>query len=225
MCKACRLHRRVSADGQRASGRPGHLHETSLTDVCLVKKADRVQRAQRGAVVTKEKEREFSYYCPHVQVLHVKLTMPCRGDRAVQVWDRAAGYPGVLFVSQSRPTVSPGVTYAVVSSCGHDSGHIEQHVAQELAGHWATHAGPAERPPRRHPPHAQTLAPVQQHHGRRLQLTPRGCTDPTPPSDAGHPYGRIHTGGAAPSALPRSLGCDAQTAVHFSPPQNGMSTG
>src|SRR5262249_55433738 len=109
--------------------------------------------------------RNVRYYCPHVQVLHVKLTMPCRGDRAVQVWDRAAGYPGVLFVSQSRPTVSPGVTYAVVSSCGHDSGHIEQHVAQELAGHWATHAGPAERPPRRHPPHAQTLAPVQQHHG------------------------------------------------------------
>jgi len=89
------------------------------------------------------------------------------------------------------PTVSLGVTSAVVSSCGHDSGQIEQLVAQELAAHWATHEGPAERPQHRHPPHAQPLAPVRQHHGRRPRLTTRGCPDQTPPSDAGQPCGRI----------------------------------
>jgi hypothetical protein len=90
-----------------------------------------------------------------------------------------------------RPTVSLGVTSAVVSSCGHDSGQIEQRVAHELAGHWATHEGPAERPPHRHPPHAQPLAPVRQPQGRRPRLTPRGCTDQTPPSDEGQPCGRL----------------------------------
>ena len=39
------------------------------------------------------------------------------------------------------PTVSLGVTSAVVSSCRHDSGHIEHRVAHELAGHWATMKG------------------------------------------------------------------------------------
>ena len=87
--------------------------------------------------------------------------------------------PAIAYVScaLSKPTVSLGVTSAVVSSCGHDSGQIEQRVAHELVGHWATHAGPAERPPHRHPPHAQPLAPVRQHHGQRPRLTPRGCTD------------------------------------------------
>ena len=89
------------------------------------------------------------------------------------------------------PTVSLGVTSAVVSSCGYESGHIEQRVAHELAGHWATHAGPAECPPYRHPPHAQPLAPVRQHHRRCPRLTPRGCTDPIPPSDEGQPCGRL----------------------------------
>src|SRR5712691_6146371 len=89
------------------------------------------------------------------------------------------------------PTVSLGVTSAVVSSCGHDSGQIEQLVAHELAGHWATHAEPAERTQHRHPPHAQPLAPVRQHQGRRPRLPPRGCTEQTPPSDEGQPCGRI----------------------------------
>ena len=78
----------------------------------------------------------------------------------------------------------------MVSSCGHDRGQIEPRVAQEWAGHWATHEGPAACPQHRHPPHAQPLAPVRQHQGRRPRLTPRGCTDPTPPSDAGQPCGR-----------------------------------
>jgi hypothetical protein len=60
-----------------------------------------------------------------------------------------------------KPTVSLGVTSAVVSSCGHASGHIEQPVAHEWAGHWATHEGPAERPQHRRPPQAQTLSPVE----------------------------------------------------------------
>jgi len=88
-------------------------------------------------------------------------------------------------------TVSLGVTSAVASSCGHDSGQIEQLVAHELAGHWATHEGPAERTQHCHPPHAQPLAPVRQHQGRRPRLTPRGCTDQTPPSDERQPCGRI----------------------------------
>src|SRR3989442_14250445 len=95
-----------------------------------------------------------------------------------------------LFRSR-RPTVSLGVTSAVASSCGHNSGQIEHRVAHELAEHWATHEGPAERPPHRHPPPAQPLAPVRQHHGRRPRLTPRGCTDQTPPSDEEQPYGHI----------------------------------
>ena len=89
------------------------------------------------------------------------------------------------------PTVSLDVISLVVSSCGYYRGQIEQRAAHELAGHWATHEGPAERTQHRHPPHAQPLAPVRQHHGRRPRLTPRGCTDQTPPSDAGHPCGRI----------------------------------
>jgi hypothetical protein len=94
-------------------------------------------------------------------------------------------------INLPMPTVSLGVTSAVVSSCGHDSGHIEHRVAHELAGHWATHERPAEGTQHRHPPHAQPLAPVRQHHGRRPRLTPRGCTDHTSPSDEGHPCGRI----------------------------------
>src|SRR2546425_12615950 len=97
----------------------------------------------------------------------------------------------VLLPTSGKPTVSLGVTSAVVSSCGTESGPIEQRVAQELAGHWATHEGPAERPPHRPPPHAQPLAPVRQHQGRRPRLTPRGCTNHTPPSDEGQPCGRL----------------------------------
>src|SRR6266446_7228411 len=73
-----------------------------------------------------------------------------------------------------RPTVSLCVTSVVVSSCGYYRSRIEQRVAQELTGHWATHKGPAE---------------CTQH--RRPRLIPRGCTDHTPPSDAGQPCGRI----------------------------------
>ncbi len=79
----------------------------------------------------------------------------------------------------------------MVSSSGHDSGQIEQRVAHELAGHWATPEGPAERPQHCHPPHAQPLAPVRPHQGRRPRLTPRGCTDQTRPSDEGQPCGRL----------------------------------
>src|SRR5712691_4002271 len=81
------------------------------------------------------------------------------------------------------PTVSLGVTSAVVSRCGHESGQIEPRVAHEWAGHWATHAGPAERPPHRPPPHAPPLAPGRQPHGRRPRLPPRGGTAQPPPSD------------------------------------------
>src|SRR5438128_46361 len=68
------------------------------------------------------------------------------------------------------PTVSLGVTSAVVSSCGYDSGQIEHRVAHELAGHWATHAGPAKRPPHRHPSHAQPS-----HPGGSIMAGVRGC--------------------------------------------------
>src|SRR6266478_1303688 len=97
----------------------------------------------------------------------------------------------IYTIKRYRPTVSLGVTSAVASSCGQNSGQIEHRVAHELAEHWATHEGPAERPPHRHPPPAQPLAPVRQHHGRRPRLTPRGCTDQTPPSDEEQPYGHI----------------------------------
>ena len=100
-------------------------------------------------------------------------------------WSLMGGQP------LNKPTVSLGVTSAVVSSCGHDSGQIEPRVAHELAGHWATPEGPAERPQHCHPPHAQPLAPVRPHQGRRPRLTPRGCTDPTRPSDEGQPCGRL----------------------------------
>jgi hypothetical protein len=89
-----------------------------------------------------------------------------------------------------KPTVSLGVTATVVSSCGHASGHIAQRVAQSLAGHGAIYEGPVEHTQHRHPPHAQTRAPMWQPHGRRPRLTPRGCTDHTPPSDEGQPCGR-----------------------------------
>jgi hypothetical protein len=38
--------------------------------------------------------------------------------------------PLSVAVTRYKPTVSLGVTSAVVSSCGHDSGQIEQRVAQ-----------------------------------------------------------------------------------------------
>src|SRR5438132_3175972 len=91
-----------------------------------------------------------------------------------------ASLPGTAHVPQRprrnpwtlrhKPTVSLGVTAAMVSRCGHDSGQIEPRVAHELAGHGAPHAGPAEWTPHRRP-----------------RLTPRGCAAPTPPSDAGQP--------------------------------------
>ena len=90
-----------------------------------------------------------------------------------------------------KPTISLGVTSAVVSSCGHNSGQIEHRVAHALAGHWATPEGPAACPQPRHPPHAQPLAPGRQPQGRRPRLTPRGCTAQTPPSAAGQPWGRL----------------------------------
>ena len=89
-----------------------------------------------------------------------------------------------------RPTVSLGVTSAVVSSCGHESGQIEQRVAHKLAGHWATDEGPAERTQHRHQQHAQPVAHVRQRQDRRPQLTPRGFTNDAPPSDSGQPCGR-----------------------------------
>src|ERR1043166_9249029 len=100
-----------------------------------------------------------------------------------------------------KPTVSLGVTSAVVSSCGHDNGQIEHRVAHQLARHWATHGGPAERHPHRPPPHAQPLAPVRHPHGRRPRRPPRGCTDHTPPSDAGHPCGRLREAQRQPRSL------------------------
>src|SRR5262249_20670623 len=96
-----------------------------------------------------------------------------------------------IFTCDHTPTVSLGVTSAVVSSCGHERGQIAPRVAHELAGHWATHEGPAEQTPHRHPPHAPPLAPVRQHHGQRPRLTPRGCTAQTPPSAGGQPCGRL----------------------------------
>jgi len=128
---------------------------------------------------------------PGVWPLGARVSLPsgtagiCQIPPDYVVKSQASDITGII------PTVSLGVTSAVVSSCGHDSGHIEPLVAHELAGHWATHAGPAECPPHRPPPHAQPLAPVRQYHGRHPRLIPRGCTDQTPPSDEGQPCGRI----------------------------------
>src|SRR5215813_10026184 len=133
--------------------------------------------------------------CPpgHTGLCHdARPSGPRRPARADALGGRAGGSPRALLGFRGLiPTVSLGVTSAVVSSGGHESGHIEPRVTQAWAGHWASHAGPVARPPHRHPPHVQPLAPVRQPHGRRPRLPPRGCTAHTPPSEEGPPWGRL----------------------------------
>jgi hypothetical protein len=107
------------------------------------------------------------------------------------------------------PTVSLGGTSAVVSGCGHDRGHIEHRVAQELTGHWATPEGPADRPPHRHPPHAPPPRPRPAASWPASAAAPEGLYRAHPTPRCGTPLGSP-TGGATPSSLPRSSGCDAQ---------------
>jgi hypothetical protein len=115
-----------------------------------------------------------------------------------------------MMVPDRPPTVALGGTSAVVSGCGHERGHIEHRVGQSLTGHGATRAGPAARPPPRPPPPAPPLASGRQHPGRRPRLPLRGRTAHTPPSDAGHPWGRLreeprhHRSRVPREAMPRS---------------------
>jgi hypothetical protein len=84
-----------------------------------------------------------------------------------------------------KPTVSLGVTSAVVSSCGHDRGQIEQRVAHKLAVPLATQRGRAKRIQHRHPPRAQPIAPMRERHCRGPWITPRSCIEQAPRRDQG----------------------------------------
>jgi hypothetical protein len=66
-----------------------------------------------------------------------------------------------------RPTVSLDVISLVASSCGDYRGHSEHRAAHAFAVHVATQRGLAERPPHRHPPRAQPVAPLRECHCRR----------------------------------------------------------
>ena len=66
---------------------------------------------------------------------------PCRLSLVTRQPGQLAKSRGDVYRSLVIPTVSLGVSSAVVSNYGHDSGQIEQRVAHSLAGHWATHEG------------------------------------------------------------------------------------
>src|SRR5712691_4836993 len=89
----------------------------------------------------------------------------------------------------NKPTVSLGVTSAVVSSCEYYRGQIEPSAALSFAVHGATQRARVECPQHRHPPRLQPIAPLRECHCRRSRLTPRRCTDQVPSRNQGHPGG------------------------------------
>ena len=126
-------------------------------------------------------------------------------------------------VALLRPTVSLGVTSAVVSSCGPESGHIAPRVAHELCarpgrplkGLRNVHHTVMRRT--RSPSH-----PCGGVHRRRLRLPPRGGTDDTPPSAAGPRCGHIREA-QRPHRSRVPWEAKAQMALLFSPPRDGFS--
>jgi small subunit ribosomal protein S21 len=94
-------------------------------------------------------------------------------------------------VTLSIPTVSLDVIALVASSYGYDRGPIEHRVTQECAGHVATPRGLAQRPPHRHPPRAQRVAPLRERPCRRPRLPARRGTAQAPHGGQGHPGGCI----------------------------------
>ena len=76
----------------------------------------------------------------------------------------------------SIPPVCLDVISLVASSCGYTRGEIEPRVAQSCTAHVATQRRRAERPPPRHPPCVQPVAPLWECHSGRPRLTPRRCT-------------------------------------------------
>ena len=76
----------------------------------------------------------------------------------------------------SIPPVCLDVISLVASSCGYTRGEIEPRVAQSCTAHVATQRRRAERPPPRHPPCVQPVAPLWECHSGRPRLPPRRCT-------------------------------------------------
>jgi hypothetical protein len=105
-----------------------------------------------------------------------------------------------------KPTVSLDVISLVASSCGYYRGQIEHRVAHAFAVHLATQRGLAKRRQHRHPPHAQPVAPMREHHCRRPRLPPRSCTDQAPSRDqrqSGGTHGRSNAPIASPCLVRR----------------------
>ncbi len=113
----------------------------------------------------------------------VKPVNPTDPAAAETIADWAAT-PGTI------PTVCLDVIALVASSCRYNRGEIEPRVAHEFTAHVATQRGRAERPPHRHPPRAQPVAPLRECHGRRPRLPPRSCTAQAPHREQGHPGSR-----------------------------------
>jgi len=102
-------------------------------------------------------------------------------------------YP-LKIVTVLIPTVCLNVISLVASSCGYTRGAIEHRVAQSCTAHVATPRGRAERPPHRHPPRAQPVAPLRERHGGCPRLPPRRGTAQAPHREQGLPGGRTREG-------------------------------
>jgi hypothetical protein len=89
----------------------------------------------------------------------------------------------------AHPTVSLDVMALVASSGGYERGRSAHRAAQKLAVHGATQRGRAQHLPHRHPPRAQPVAPLREHHCRRPRLPRRSCTAQVPSREQGHPGG------------------------------------
>ena len=132
---------------------------------------------------------------------HNYTTLSSLTSAVTENWDESAGH---------KPIVSLDVISLVASSCGYYRGQIEHRVAHEFAVHVVTQRGLAERPPHRHPPRAQPVAPLRECHCRRPWLPPRRCTDQAPHRDQGQPggpHGRRNDPIAAQCLVMRGLPC------------------
>src|SRR5215831_13610844 len=119
------------------------------------------------------------------------------------------------------PTVSLTGISLVASSCGYERDHIEQRAAHEFAVHVATERGRAKRPPLRHLPRAQPVAPMRERHCSRPRLPPRRGTAQARSRDLGHPG--AHTEEATTPSPHHATGCAAHPTILFSPPGHGFS--
>ena len=81
--------------------------------------------------------------------------------------------PSANQVVPGRHELPAGWRYTTACRGGDERGHLEPRAAPACAAPVATERGRAERPPHRHLPRMQPVAPMREHH-RRCPRLPRG---------------------------------------------------